>query len=333
MKRSKDSIVLAQLPKAGAGYIEPMLCAPSKTIPDGPDWIFEVKLDGFRILASKPEGSDVTLWSRRGNSLNRKFHYIAEALDFLPGGTLLDGELVALDGHGKPQFNLLQSFRSAAGSVYYYAFDILRLRGHDLTGVPLLERKKFLSEIIAGQSPRIRLSEFVQGDAQAMLHHIREERLEGIVAKQKASVYQPGERTGAWVKHRLNQGQEFVVGGYVPGSNGFESLIIGFYRGKELFYVHRLVAGFVPASRREVFASLQGLEVAHCPFVNLPQEGKSRWGGEGLNAEKMKACVWLRPKIVVQVEFLEWTGDTHLRHAKFVGLRDDKAAKDVVKEI
>ncbi|MBW4037282.1 MAG: hypothetical protein HIU91_00140 [Acidobacteria bacterium] len=332
MKRAKDVAAVERLPAADAEYIEPMLCAPAKAVPDGPEWLFEVKLDGFRILAAKPAGGEVTLWSRRGNSLNRKFFYIAEALSFLPEGTLLDGELVALDAHGKPEFSLLQSFRSAAEHVYYYAFDVVRLRGRDVSGLPLTARKKLLAELVEGKSERIRLSEFVEGDAAAMLRHLRKEKLEGIVAKQRESVYEAGMRSGAWVKHRLNQGQEFVVGGYVPGGNGFQSLVIGFYRGKELLYVHRLVAGFVPAAKREIFAKLKGLEVVACPFVNLPQEGKSRWGGEGLNAEKMKACVWLRPEIVVQVEFVEWTSETHLRHAKFVGLREDKAAKDVVRE-
>jgi len=328
---AKDS-GLAKLPKADAGFIEPMLCEPVKTVPDGPEWIFEVKLDGFRIIAAKPAGEAVTLWTRKKNSLNRKFFYIVDALSFLPEDTVLDGELVGLDAKGKSQFSLLQSFRSAAESVRYYIFDILRLHGRDLTGLPLMERKSLLRELIESKDERILLSEFVDGSAKAMLKHIREHKLEGIVAKKKDSVYEPGARSGAWVKHRVNQGQEFVVGGYVPGTHGFESLVIGYYRGRELIYVHRLVAGFVPAAKKEIFAKLQGLEIRECPFVNLPQEGKSRWGGEGLNAEKMKACVWVKPKIVVQVEFLEWTSETHLRHAKYVGVREDKAAKDVVRE-
>jgi DNA ligase D-like protein (predicted ligase) len=323
---------LSKLPKAKAGYLEPMLCEPVKTVPDGPEWIFEVKLDGYRILAARPEGKDVTLWSRRGNDLNRKFFYIADALNFLPEGTVLDGELVALDAKGRPKFDLLQSFRGQAANVRYYAFDVPRLRGHDTTGLPLLERKKLLDELVRGKSEKILISEFVEGSAKAMLKHVKEHGFEGVVGKRGDSVYEPGERSGAWVKHRVNLGQEFVVGGYVPGKSGFESLVIGYYRGRDLLYVHRLVAGFTPAMRKEIFAGLEGLEIKTCPFVNLPQEGKSRWGGEGLNAEKMKHCVWLKPEKVVQVEFLEWTSDTHLRHAKFAGMRDDKRAKDVVRE-
>jgi ATP-dependent DNA ligase len=145
-------------------------------------------------------------------------------------------------------------------------------------------------------------------------------------------LYVPGARNGDWIKHRVNLGQEFVVGGYVPNAKDFESLIIGYYRGRDLLYVHRLVAGFTPALRKEIFTQIKDFVIPDCPFANLPQEGKSRWGGEGLNAEKMQRCVWLKPEFVVQVEFLEWTSDTHLRHAKFVGVREDKNAKDVVKE-
>jgi DNA ligase D-like protein (predicted ligase) len=316
MKKRAPTTRLAKLPRAAAGYIEPMLCAPAKQVPTGPEWLYEVKLDGFRILAAKPAGDDVTLWSRRGNSLNRKFFYIADALSFLPEDTLLDGELVALNPQGRPEFSLLQSFRSASERVFYYAFDVINLRGHDLSGLPLIERKKILGKLIAKHSPRILLSEYIEGDASAMLQHIRDNKLEGIVAKKKDALYEPGERSGAWVKHRLNQGQEFVVGGYVPGKNGFASLVIGYYRGNDLLYVHRLVAGFLPADRRAIFAQMKDLQIPECPFTNLPQEGKSRWGGEGLNAEKMKSCVWLKPRLVVQVEFVEWTSETHLRHAR-----------------
>jgi DNA ligase D-like protein (predicted ligase) len=330
MKASKISV--AKLPEAKAGYIEPMLCDPVKTVPEGPEWIFEIKLDGFRIIAAKPVGEGVTLWSRRGNNLNRKFFYIADALDFLPEGTVLDGELVALDGSGRPKFDLLESFRSQAENVRYYAFDVLRLRGHDVTGLSLLKRKALLDELVRRKSEKILISEFVMGSAKDMLREVKTRGLEGVVCKRGDSLYEPGERSGAWVKHRVNLGQEFVVGGYVPGKDGFESLVIGYYRGRELLYVHRLVAGFTKALRQEIFAGLKGFEVEKCPFVNLPQEGKSRWGGEGLNAEKMKHCVWLKPEKVVQVEFLEWTSDTHLRHAKFVGMREDKRARDVVKE-
>lgn len=308
-----------------------MLCEPVRELPRGDEWIFEIKLDGFRIIASKPD-DQVTLWSRNANNLNRKFFYIADALSFLPPDTILDGELVALDDQGRPQFSLLQSFRSAADRVRFVAFDILRLSGRDLMSLPLLERKEILDREVRDRAPQILVTDF-EKNAAAMLREVKTRKLEGLVAKKAHSVYEPGERDGTWVKHRVNQGQEFVVGGYIPGAHGIEALLVGFYRAKDLLYVVSLRAGFTAETREQVFAKIKELVIDDCPFANLPQEGsRSRWGGEGMTSEKMRKVTWVKPKLVVQVEFVEWTGDTHLRHAHFIGSRDDKNAKDVVKE-
>jgi bifunctional non-homologous end joining protein LigD len=310
-----------------------MLCETVRSLPRGPEWIFEIKFDGFRIIASQPKEGGVVLWSRNQNSLNRKFFYIADALSFLPADTVLDGELVALDEQERPQFSLLQSFRSAADRVRYVAFDILRLRGRSLLQLPLMERKRILKREVEGRAPQVLISEFSEGSAAAMLRQVRERRLEGLIGKRKEGVYEPGERSGAWVKHRINQGQEFVAGGYIPGTHGIEALLVGFYRGKDLLYVVSLRAGFTAESREKIFTRIRKLVTPACPFANLPQENsRSRWGGEGMTSEKMKRCVWAKPGLVVQVEFVEWTGDTHLRHARFAGIREDKKAKDVVKE-
>ena len=133
------------------------------------------------------------------------------------------------------------------------------------------------------------------------------------------------------MKCRVNRGQELVIGGYIPGPHGFDSLIVGYYRGKDLVYVARVRNGFVPASRRQVFEKIRHLVSPTMPFVNLPETHKSRWGDE-LTAEKMKECVWLRPEAVAQIEFLEWTEADRLRHSKFAGLREDKNPREVVKE-
>jgi bifunctional non-homologous end joining protein LigD len=164
-----------------------------------------------------------------------------------------------------------------------------------------------------------------------MLNAVREQGLEGIIGKRKDSLYEPGKRSGAWIKYRLNRGQELVIGGYIPRSHGLDSIIVGYYRGHELVYVARVRNGFVPASRRQVFGRLRSLEVPDCPFVNLPETHKGRWG-DGLTAEDMQKCVWVRPERVARVEFLEWTESDHLRHSKFAGLREDKNPKAVVKE-
>jgi DNA ligase D-like protein (predicted ligase) len=312
-----------------AGFIETMDCLPVTEIPDGDGWTYEIKLDGFRLQAVKT-GGEVTIYSRRHNVLNGKFQYIADALHGLPDETVIDGELVALGTDGKPDFNLLQNFRSAEARIVYYAFDILVHKRRDLTGLPLSERRKTLKSVIKPHH-HIELSAVSDKSAKEMLKWVKEQGLEGVVAKRADSVYQPGLRTGLWSKHRISMGQEFVVGGYTPSANGVDALVVGFYKGKDLIYTGRVRAGFVPATRTEVFAKIKHLKTDKCPFSNLPEKAAGRWGA-GLTAEKMKECVWLKPETVARIDFLEWTGADHLRHTKFVALRDDKDPRKVVKE-
>ena len=134
------------------------------------------------------------------------------------------------------------------------------------------------------------------------------------------------------MKLRANRGQGLVIGGYIPGSTTFDSILVGYYDRSGLMYAGRIRNGFTPASRWTVLSNFEGLSVSKCPFRNLPESGKGRWG-EGLNADDMKRCRWLRPRLVAAIKFLEWTVDGHLRHPKFVGLRDDRAPREVVREM
>jgi DNA ligase D-like protein (predicted ligase) len=312
-----------------AEFIDTMDCLPVTTVPMGPEWTYELKLDGYRLEIVRTKGK-ATLYSRRSNVLNRKFPYIASALESLPEGTVIDGELVAMGPDGRPNFNLLQNFRSAESCITYYAFDILIHKNRDLTMLPLSERRAILHSVIT-PAHHVALSEVSNQSASQMLSFVRSHGLEGIVAKRVDSVYQPGQRTGLWSKYRINLGQEFVIGGYTPGTHGLDSLVIGFHQGEELHYAARVRAGFVPATRREVFEKIKGLAISKCPFVNLPEKQSGRWG-QGLTVEKMKECVWLRPEAVARIDFLEWTGADHLRHTKFVALRDDKDPRKVMRE-
>jgi DNA ligase D-like protein (predicted ligase) len=321
---------LDSLPKAEASFVEPMECLSVSKLPEGLEWLWEIKLDGYRGLAVK-SGNGVTLFSRRRKSLNRQFPYIVEALADLPAGTVVDGEVVAIDEKGRPDFNLLQNFRAAASRIQYYIFDLLCWKDRDLTRVPMIERRVLLRSLVVIRDKRIRIADYFEAAPTDLLSAVREQRLEGIIGKRKDSAYQPGKRSGAWIKYRVNRGQEFVIGGYFPGPHGFDSLIVGYYEGDKLMYVARTRNGFVPASRRQVFSKLKHLATANCPFVNLPETRRSRFGEE-LNAEKMKKAVWLRPDAVAQIEFLEWTEGDRLRHSKFVGLREDKRPRSVVKE-
>jgi DNA ligase D-like protein (predicted ligase) len=311
-------------------FIETMECLPVSKLPEGHEWTYEIKLDGYRLEAVKNAGCHVTLYSRRRNVLNEKFHYIATALDDLPDSTVLDGELVAIDSKGRTDFNLLQNFRSAETQIHYYAFDILAHKGKDITQLPLDERRALLAKILP-RNDHISLSVVEHGSAAQILKFVKQHGLEGVIAKRADSVYEPGKRSGLWTKTRINLGQEFVVGGYTPGAQGFDALIVGYYRGKDLMFAARVRAGFVPATRREVFAKIKTLKIPNCPFANLPEGSEGRWG-QGLTAEKMKGCVWVKPKMVVRIDFAEWTGAGKLRHTKFVAHRDDKDPRKVVKE-
>jgi DNA ligase D-like protein (predicted ligase) len=320
---------LSALPERKADFIEPMECALVSSLPEGAEWIFEVKLDGYRAIGLK-NSSETILCSRNHKNFNRRFPQIAEALHDLPADTVVDGEVVALDESGRPDFHRLQHFAAEASRIHYFVFDVLVLKQRDLTGLPLTERRKFLKSIKLS-SGWIRISEQFDISADQMLAAVRQQGLEGVVAKRKDSLYEPGKRTGSWSKFRVNRGQEFVVGGFIPGPHGVDSIIVGYYRGKDLIYVARTRNGFVPATRRMVFEKLRPLITDNCPFVNLPETGRSRWG-EILDAEKMKKCVWVKSKLVAVVEFLEWTEGDRLRHSKFVALRDDKDALEVAKE-
>jgi DNA ligase D-like protein (predicted ligase) len=280
-----------------------MDCLPVSTVPEGPEWTYEIKLDGYRLEAVKTKGK-VTVYSRRRNVLNEKFGYIAGALEKLPDDTVLDGELVAMDEEGRSNFNLLQNSKSAASKIHYFAFDVLMYKGKVLTGEPLAKRRETLAKILP-RNDHISLSA-VGRSASQMLGFVKEHGLEGVVAKRADSVYEPGKRSGLWSKYRVNLGQEFVVGGYTAG-NPFDALVVGFYRGKELMFAGRVRAGFVPATRREVLAELKGLKIAKCPFANLPEKEPGRWG-QGLTAETMKSCTWVKPEVVVRIDFAEWTG-------------------------
>jgi DNA ligase D-like protein (predicted ligase) len=307
-----------------------MECALVPELPEGPQWTYEVKLDGYRAMGVRTSRQAI-LYSRNGKNFNKRFPQVAEGLSGLPSDTVIDGEVVALDDSGKPDFHRLQHFGAEASRIQYFVFDLLIWNGRDLTEMPLSERRRLLKLLLQLRSPRIRISEQWDIPPDDMLDAVRQQQLEGVVGKRKDSLYEAGKRTGSWVKLRINRGQEFVVGGFIPGLHGVDSIIVGYYRGNDLVYVARVRNGFVPATRRMLYEKLKPLVIDKCPFVNLPETGRARWG-ELLDAEKMKKCVWVRRKLVAVIEFLEWTEADRLRHSKFVALREDKNPREVVRE-
>jgi bifunctional non-homologous end joining protein LigD len=328
---TRTTFDLQSLPNARLGFIQPMLAKPVASLPeDKQRWIYEIKLDGYRCLALRHE-KGARLFSRNKNILNSRFPKVATALEKLEAGTMTDGEIVALDKSGRPSFNILQNHRSGAEQIHYYIFDLLIYKGKSLLKVPLEQRRELLKTAVEPFFDTIRLSENFAGEPREIAAAAQQLGVEGIIAKKRDSLYEPGERTGAWVKYRLNQGQELVVGGYLPGPQYFDSLLVGYYESDKLLFIGKIRNGFVPRLRREVFQRLKPFETDVCPFANLP-EPKSARRGKALTKEVMKDCVWLKPKLVAQVEFTEWTEGDHLRHAKFVGLRDDKNPREVRRE-
>jgi len=289
-------------------FIQPMLLLRTNKLPEGTNWTYELKLDGYRAIAFKTRRK-VQLRSRNDKDFSRKYPSITAALGELPDDTVIDGEVVAVDAAGKPSFNLLQNYRSIKAPLVYYVFDLLVLAGRDLTDDPLASRRELLRrEVLAKLAEPIRESPQFDVKLSDLIRIAKEQGLEGLVAKRKESRYEPGQRSGAWQKMRLNEQQEFVIGGYTRAPRNFDALVFGYCDGPKLRYVARTRNGFTPASREQLFQRFKGLETTECPFMNLPEARSGRWG-QGLTAEKMTECVWLKPVLVGQFEFLEWTPD------------------------
>jgi bifunctional non-homologous end joining protein LigD len=311
-------------------FIEPMALQLVKQLPQGAEWLYEVKFDGYRALILK-NGDAVEIRSRNDRDLTRTYPSIVEAARNLNArSAIVDGEIVALDAQGRPSFQALQHRGGQSGyQVVFYAFDLLNVDGTVLTGEALSRRREKLPDVIDGSG--LLLSQALPGRLPDIIEAARSLGLEGVVAKRRDSTYEPGERSGAWQKFKLELQQEFVVGGYRPGFNAVDALLVGFHERGKLLYAGKVKAGFVAHVRRDLFRRLTPLHIATCPFLNLPDPRPSRWGG-GVTAEDMREFHWVKPELVVQVRFVEWTADQRLRHAAFVGVRTDRQARDVRRE-
>jgi DNA ligase D-like protein (predicted ligase) len=297
-----------------------MAAQTATELPEGPDWVYEVKFDGYRALLIK-FGARVELRSRNDKDLTRAYPDVVAAGQKLQADSLiLDGEVVALDASGRPSFQALQH-RSAHPKhvIVYYAFDLLHLTGEDFTSLPLSARRSKLEPLVRGSG--ILVSDILGGTAQDVITAVRSLGLEGIIAKRNDSRYIPGERSPAWQKLRLDR----------PGGNRVDALLVGYYEGKQLRFAGKVRAGFTPNLRRQVFAELEPLHTAKCPFVDLPNSKTTHWGG-GVTPEQMVEMRWVKPQLVAQIRFVEWTAEGHLRHAAFLGVRADKRAKEVRRE-
>jgi bifunctional non-homologous end joining protein LigD len=311
-------------------FVTPMAALSVDALPEGPEWSYELKLDGYRALIIK-DGATIRIRSRNDKDLLVMYPAVAAAARRLPvERAVIDGEIVALDKQGRPSFQALQHRGSHPDhTIAFYAFDLLHLNGEDLKPLALETRRAQLARVVAKSG--LLLSLQLPGSMQDIVKTVRAMQLEGIVAKRKDSAYEAGERSRSWQKLKLERQQEFVVGGYRPAGASVDALLVGYFEARRLRFAAKVRAGLVPHVRRDLALALNKLQQADCPFVDLPTEGSSRWGG-GVSEEDMRGIVWTKPKLVVQIQFVEWTAENRLRHSKFLGLRSDKDAADVHRE-
>jgi len=300
--------------------IKPMLATLIKKPFDHPDWIFEMKWDGYRAIAEIRDG-DVSLYSRNQISLNQKFSPITESLQKLGFEAVLDGEIVVVDDQGHPNFQMLQNYqKSRSGHLLYYVFDLLYFRGHDLTDLPLLRRKELLKKILPSAT-KIKFSDHVSKDGVLFFNVVKEKGLEGIIAKHSQSAYQMGKRSGQWLKVKTRLTQEGVIAGFTEPRGGrkyFGTLVLGVYEGDELIYIGHSGGGFGEKDLKVIYEKLHPLVRKECPFKVPP--------------ETNTPVTWVRPELVCEVTFTGWTEDGVMRQPVFLRMREDKAAREVVRE-
>jgi len=290
-----------------------MLATLSPTIVEGPEWVFEEKYDGIRAVAGRERGT-IRIWSRTLQDLTAGFPHVVAAIAALPDGDLVvDGELVALDAKGVSRFQLLQRRGTAGGSATRYAmFDLLILEGGSLMRRPLAERRAALERLLGRRTDPLFVSRRLVRDGKAAYREAKRRGWEGIIAKDEHSDYQPGVRSPFWRKVKVRKESEFVIGGYTPPKGGRQhlgALLAGLYDGPKLRYVGKVGTGFTQETLEMLSQKLERLRPAKSPFDPPPP---------------IRDADWVRPKLVAQLAYAEWTADGKLRQPAFLGLRTDK---------
>ncbi len=306
-------------------FVQPQLATLVKSAPSGKRWLHEIKLDGYRLQARVDDG-DIQLLTRTGLDWTHKFgEAIVDAFRQLPvKQAIIDGEVVVNGGSGATDFSLLQQDLSEGRTdrFVFFAFDLLHLDGYDLTGAKLLDRKQALEVCLSSSQPALRYSEHFGDEGGLVLKHACRLSLEGIISKIGDAPYRGG-RSRDWVKSKCSARQEFVIAGYVPSSvsnSAIGSLVMGYYDGDTLKHAGRVGTGYSNNVAQSLFRQLQDLRTGGSPF------------GDKLTSVEKKDVVFLKPELVAEVEFRGWTADSHIRHATYRGLREDKQATDVIRE-
>ncbi|MGH3663587.1 MAG: non-homologous end-joining DNA ligase [Micromonosporaceae bacterium] len=314
-------------PAAGHGWREPLLATLTSERFSDPDWLYERKLDGVRALASRDDGAP-KVWSRNHRDVSASYPEIVAALAACGGPRFVaDGEIVAFD-HGQTSFARLQArihltdperIRRTGVAVFYYLFDLLAYDGVDLTGLPLRDRKRVLRQAFRFSDP-LRFSTHRHAEGEAYYREACARGWEGLIAKRASSTYKGG-RSRDWLKFKCVNEQEFVIGGFTPpqGSRaGFGALLVGYYEGRRLRYAGKVGTGYDNRTLRRLRERMGVLEQPESPFGEPVRE---------------RGAHWVRPELVAQIGFTEWTADRKLRHPRFLGLREDKPADEVVREV
>lgn len=305
-------------------FVSPQLATLTKEPPQGDEWLHELKFDGYRLLCHLNRGR-VRLFTRHQKDWTDKFPNVAKALKALKvQSAILDAEVVALDSSGRSSFQMLQQaiHKSANSGLVLEVFDVIYLEGFSLTKTPLVERKRVLAELIATTSDRVlRYSDHVEGNGPKFFKQACVMGIEGIVSKLADSTYE-STRTRSWQKIKCLRRQEFVIAGYTLSDKGlpFSSLVLGVYEKGKLIYAGRAGTGFSTKQRVELKKMLDRIARPTKPFAEIPRD------------PGLRRAIWAEPKLVGEVAFAEWTNENIIRHPSFQGLREDKPAKDVIRE-
>ncbi len=332
----RSAMSLPELPSAKPRFIEPMKPRRMEEPPPNGDWIYELKFDGIRAIAVK-DGSKVNLISRNENELRTRFPEIVDAVKKLSTQEcVIDGEVVALDEEGRSSFQLLQALEleGRKAPVRFYVFDLLQLDGKSLIKLPLAHRKELLAKLCEGIGDPIRFSGEIGSDAKSLLAEVKHRGLEGLIGKQRDSFYEPGRRSGAWIKLKCVNEQEFVIGGFTPPGGSrkyFGAILVGYYKDQRLLFAGKVGSGFTGKSLSILHKKFQSQSRDDCPFADLPSKQGGQWV-QGFTPSMMRKMHWINPVFVAQIKFAEWTRDGKLRQPVFLGLREDKNPKEVIWE-